>query len=246
MLDHIQAVIFDLYGTLIHIHTDEADIPGLWKPLCYFYAYYGAQYTPETLMADYRALVEREEQAARQRSGVAAAEINLERVFAALFTRRGVEVSPEVVRCVGQMFRANSTRVAELYPGAKALLEDLRAAGKTVCLLSNAQRVFTEYEMKMLDIYDSFDHLRISSDYDFKKPSAAYYQCLLQELPMPVEQILVVGNSPEDDMAPAAALGLHTCLLNTDHVTPPPCCEVVLDGADYPTLRKLLGLRASS
>ena len=146
MLDHIQAVIFDLYGTLIHIHTDEADIPGLWKPLSYFYAYYGARYTPETLMADYRALVEREEQAARQRSGVAAAEINLERVFAALFTRRGVEVSPEVVRCVGQMFRANSTRVAELYPGAQALLEDLRAAGKMVCLLSNAQRVFTELE----------------------------------------------------------------------------------------------------
>ena len=130
MLDHIQAVIFDLYGTLIHIHTDEADIPGLWTPLRYFYAYYGARYTPETLMADYRAPVEREEQAARQRSGVAAAEINLERVFAALFTRRGVEVSPEVVRCVGHMFRANSTRTAELYPGARALLEDLRPLGQ--------------------------------------------------------------------------------------------------------------------
>ena len=63
---------------------------------------------------------------------------------------------------------------------------------------------------------------------------------------MPVERSRVVGNSSGDDMAPAAALGLHTCLLNTDHVTPPPCCEVVLDGADYPTLRKLLGLRASS
>lgn len=65
MLEQIQAVIFDLYGTLIRIHTEESDISAVWKPLSYFYAYHGARYTPETLMADYRALVEQEEQAAR-------------------------------------------------------------------------------------------------------------------------------------------------------------------------------------
>ena len=35
--------------------------------------------------------------------------------------------------------------------------------------------------------------------------------------------------------APARALGIRTCFLNTDGVTPPPC-DLYCDGADYARL----------
>jgi len=36
--------IFDLYGTLVDIHTDEED-ESLWKALAEYYGKYGADYT---------------------------------------------------------------------------------------------------------------------------------------------------------------------------------------------------------
>ena len=38
--------IFDLYGTLVDIHTDEEKTE-LWEKLAQFYGYYGAVYTAE-------------------------------------------------------------------------------------------------------------------------------------------------------------------------------------------------------
>ena len=40
--------IFDLYGTLVDIRTDES-APGLWEKLALFYSYCGASWQPEEL-----------------------------------------------------------------------------------------------------------------------------------------------------------------------------------------------------
>jgi putative hydrolase of the HAD superfamily len=42
--------------------------------------------------------------------------------------------------------------------------------------LSNAQRIFTEYELRMLDIAKYFDGMLISSDYGVKKTGSAFLQ----------------------------------------------------------------------
>ena len=52
----------------------------------------------------------------------------------------------------GQFFRVMSTEYIKLYPGTKEMLKELKKAGKNVYLLSNAQRIFTAYEMRRLDI----------------------------------------------------------------------------------------------
>lgn len=48
--------VFDLYGTLVDIHTEE-DFPNLWEKLALFFGYYGAVYEPEELQGRYAALV---------------------------------------------------------------------------------------------------------------------------------------------------------------------------------------------
>lgn len=54
-----QNYIFDLYGTLVDIHTDE-DQPAAWAALARFYSYYGARYAPDELRAAYLAEVGRQ------------------------------------------------------------------------------------------------------------------------------------------------------------------------------------------
>lgn len=232
----IKAVIFDLYGTLISIHTDEEDMERLWKPLSYFYGYYGAVYTPEELKEAYGKLVAQETASIQQKRTDPWVEIQLENVFKKLFTQKKVRTSQQLIRTVGQMYRACSSRRVELYPGAMELLGELKRDGKEVYLLSNAQRVFTEYEMKALGIYDKFDGIWISSDWGCKKPSHEYFNHLLQELPYEPEEIMMVGNSAHDDMEPALQLGLRTCFLNTDGVENIPNCDLVCDFADYQSL----------
>ena len=57
--------IFDLYGTLVDIHTDE-EKPELWEKLAQFYGYYGAAYTAQKLKNAYARLTGQKEDALRQ------------------------------------------------------------------------------------------------------------------------------------------------------------------------------------
>ena len=45
--------VFDLYGTLVDIHTEE-DLDLVWEKLSLFYGYYDAHYTPEELKQEYQ------------------------------------------------------------------------------------------------------------------------------------------------------------------------------------------------
>lgn len=47
--------IFDLYGTLVDIHTNEYK-PSLWKKMALFYSFQGAAYTGKELRCRYRQL----------------------------------------------------------------------------------------------------------------------------------------------------------------------------------------------
>ena len=50
-----ETCIFDLYGTLVDIRTDE-EKEELWERLALFYAYYGARYSPDELRCSYKRL----------------------------------------------------------------------------------------------------------------------------------------------------------------------------------------------
>lgn len=82
--------------------------------------------------------------------------------------RKGRESDKGAFSAYRSVFRVMSTEYIKLYPGTKEMLKELKKAGKNVYLLSNAQRIFTAYEMRRLDIFDLFDDVFISSDYNTK------------------------------------------------------------------------------
>ena len=237
-METIRAVVFDLYGTLIRIHTDEEDLERVWKPMTFYYGYHGAKYSsPDQLCRAYRAEVRRYQRAADARFGPGCGEVSLEQVLEALFRKKGAPwVTGEMVRGAGMLLQACSTDQAELYPGAQQLLDTLRGAVKKVFLLSNAQRLFTWPEMTMLELCGRFDRIFLSSDWGVKKPSPDYFNLVLQECCCSPAQVMMVGNSIHDDVEPARALGMRTCFLNTDGLNEAPECDLVCEGADYEKL----------
>lgn len=207
--------LFDLYGTLVDIHTEE-DTQEVYERLAYFYGYYGAAYTPEELRQAYLDIIHRQEGILKGDNHEMFPEIQIEDVFLELFTAKGVKADSVLAVHAGQFFRVLSTDYIRLYEGARELLAFLKKQGKKVYLLSNAQRIFTEYEMRALGIYDMFDKVYISSDYKCKKPDIQFYHVPLEELELDTAKTIMIGNDSRCDIEGAKAAGLDTFYIHSN------------------------------
>jgi putative hydrolase of the HAD superfamily len=208
--------VFDLYGTLVDIRTREDD-PVLWKKLALFYGYYDAAYDPDELQEAYGALVAGKERALKNRleenprySHEASPEIEITDVFLELYTAKGAAADRQLAIHTGQFFRVLSTDYVRLYPGTETMLSNLKEHGKKIYLLSNAQRIFTEYEMHVLGLVPYFDGILISSDHKTKKPDKRFFDLLLTQYRLDVKKSLFIGNDSTTDIAGARKIGMDT------------------------------------
>ena len=201
--------IFDLYGTLIDINTDEWQAK-LWKSLQILYSYHGAQYTPQEIKREYGRLVEKEKAAVHRRHPeFTVIDIKIEKVFKALFTQKGVKATKSRVEFIAEAFRCYSTKYIKLYDGVLDLLDTLKAHGKKIYLLSNAQRVFTENELKsrtaiMQENYNKTIHIEALTMIDMVNrdilPAVMGYVSFLADAALKKEQ-LGIAVAPEKMLA---------------------------------------------
>ena len=237
-----QNCIFDLYGTLADIRTDERS-PRLWGAMSRWYRDHGAYYPPRTLRESYFDAVRRQERELRlQQGGDACPEIQIEQVFRQLFLDRGVPAGTELAVRTGQLFRRRSRRYIRLYDGALELLRALREGGQGVWLLSNAQRIFTMPELEALGLLPYFDGVYLSSDCGFKKPDRRFFQKLLTERGIPPESAVMIGNDGACDIRGAQAAGLATMYIRSaiSPKEPLPDADIVLEQMDLVRARQLL------
>lgn len=232
---------FDLYGTLIDIHTDEGE-ESLWEFMAKYYAYKGAQYGSWELRWRYGELIRAEEEKLMQQYPERIPEPQVEEVFRQLYEEKGVAVSRQEAVDAAQVFRSFSLKYIRLYHGAKELLAHLKAKGKRLYVLSNAQQVFTESEMRYLGIYDYFEKVCLSSDYQCKKPDAAYFRALLEAEGLEVQKTMMIGNNEYDDIQTAKKLGMAACYIrsNLSPYGENPDCEIVMNAMDLSLLEKIL------
>ncbi len=218
--------IFDLYGTLVDIHTEESD-PVVWEKLALFYGYYDALYEPKELQEAYVRLVKEKETALKKTleedphyAHEASPEIEITEVFAKLFSDKWEKALPhdleQLAMHAGQFFRVLSTEYVRVYPGTEEMLRKLKEAGKKVYLLSNAQRIFTEYEMHTLGIAKYFDDIFISSDYKTKKPDRRFYDLLIEKHAIDVTTSLFVGNDSSTDIKGASEVGMASFYVHSN------------------------------
>lgn len=249
-----QDYIFDLYGTLVDIRTDEKQ-QALWNKTALFFGYYGAAYQPGELQQTYLDLIavkEKLKKAQKEQRDLqeqvhyaheAYPEIPIEEVFFELYEKKGIRPSEELVIHTAQMFRVFSTHHVRLYAGAKELLKEIRRKGRGVYLLSNAQRVFTEYELRYLGIYDSFDGILISSDHGVRKPDEEFFRLLFEQYRIEPGKSLMIGNDLDNDIAGAKRAGMDTFYIHSaisPELTRPVDADYVMMHMNMESLRKRL------
>lgn len=211
--------IFDLYGTLADIRTNE-DKPYLWQKMSEFYTSLGASYTSRQLQREFRRLtgeaierVQREAVSFGQRNVLA--EPDLTGVFQRLFQEKGVSCDRQTARLAAVFFRTLSRQLLRVYDGVKETLQELHDRGKRLYLLSNAQSDFTRPELELLGLTGYFDGILISSEEGCKKPCLAFFHRLLERYDLDPARCLMVGNDEEADIGGAADAGMDSLYLHT-------------------------------
>lgn len=206
--------IFDLYGTLVDINTDEWSAQ-LWKKMAILYGYHGAAYTYRELHSEYIRLVEEEKKAAIKRNPLfSVIDIKIEKVFRQLFKQKGAKVSKPLVLEVCEVFRCFSTKYIKLYDGVVELLDTIKENGGRIYLLSNAQRIFTENELNMLGLTPYFDGICISSDEECSKPDPYYFLILFDRYRLKKEESVMIGNDWRSDIGGAADFGIDSLYIH--------------------------------
>lgn len=208
--------MFDLYGTLADIHTDEGDI-SLWTKTAEYYTAHGAEYSAEELQKKYCSFVDDEKNVIHSKfPEYKFIDIKIEKVFKKLYTTKGVEPTEEDVLNTALFFRRASREYIKLYDGIAELLDDLKKNGGNVYLLTNAQRAFTWDELGILGIRDKFDGIVISSDEECCKPDPHFYNALLNRYSLDPKETIMVGNDPTADIKGAKSVGLSTLYIHTN------------------------------
>lgn len=212
--------IFDLYGTLIDIRTDE-DNADLWKRMAIFYGYRGAVYTPFELRLKYKEFCALEKSKTKKaHTNRKHVDINLTNVFENLYLCKKVTPSKELCEHTANFFRCCSTEHIRLYDGAKEFLKALNKKGKNVFLLSNAQHDFTSPEIDMLGIREYFTDIIISSDVACKKPDPDMYKILFDRHNLVKNETIMIGNDCVADIKSAFDFGIQSLYIHQE-ISPP-------------------------
>ena len=98
----------------------------------------------------------------------------------------------------------------DFYPDAISCIQQLRADGLQVGVVGNQPK---ECEDCLLDLGIPIDLLGSSERWGVKKPDRQFFERLIVESGLRPGDICYVGDHPENDIAPAAALGIRTAFI---------------------------------
>jgi HAD superfamily hydrolase (TIGR01509 family) len=127
-------------------------------------------------------------------------------------------------------FYSDNHFMADIYPGMKELLNELKLRGVLLSIFTGKGREAATITLKKLGIYDHFDLIITGDEVKEHKPSPEGIEMFLKKFGLKKNDVIMVGDSPSDIKAAHAAgikvasvlwdsLAKHHVLeMNSDHV----------------------------
>lgn len=206
--------IFDVYGTLVDIHTNEYE-SNTWQKLADTLDFYGVNYTVDELRDTYFSSCEL--QMIARKAKFKYPEIDVVEVFTHLFDNKNQKATKSLATHLAQEFRAFSTDYINVFDGVEPTLAALKKAGKKLYIVSNAQRCFTQPELTRLGLIRYFDGIVYSSDWQCSKPDAALFNVLISRYKLDRKQCVYIGNDAFCDVEGARNAKIDCLWLKTSH-----------------------------
>lgn len=207
--------IFDLYGTLIDIHTDEHS-DETWEKWIRFLDDKRIKHPDLTVFRN--DFFKKDKEYRLRTTEYEYPEIDILKVYDELFTLYGNQKLTEAELFeISYRFRISSRDHFELFEGVSDFLKGLKRLGKKIYILSNAQRSYTLYEIMHFGLDRLVDDFLISSDFGCMKPDKAFYGAIVEKHSLDKKRTVMLGDSLENDCHGAIDAGLNAIWLGEDN-----------------------------
>ena len=220
----IRGVVFDLGGTLMHFDGDwETTIARGTATMCDYFNARGYP-LPVSFAENFCALLH----AGHKRANETNVEYTVEQVQNDTLAQHNICWIPDgVIPHAVKTFFDTEESLWRAYDDARATLENLRARGLKLALLSNAtDHALIERMARNGAIAEFFGPLLSSAKISFRKPDPRAFQPILNAWQIPAHEIVMVGDTVNFDILGAHRAGLRGVLIedrsqgDASHVTP--------------------------
>jgi putative hydrolase of the HAD superfamily len=217
----IQAVAFDVNGTLIRILTDEG-AEQIFRSAAHFLSYQGIDLRRHEVRDLYFRFLKEQQQASPEEHpefdavGIWRSIINGHLTdFTQALPAGKLEQMPLFL---AEMSRGMSRHQLGLYPHVREVLDVLRGR-YPLAIVTDAQSAYARGELYKVGLLDHFDPIVVSGDYGYRKPDRRLFQFALDGMGAPAERTLYVGNDIYRDVFGAREAGLQTVMFDSDQGT---------------------------
>jgi putative hydrolase of the HAD superfamily len=198
----IKGILFDLYGTLIDIETDES-MDAIYRGIAHYLTYHGVYRHRWEVRDRYYQIMKQQ----KEILGEEYPEIDVEAIWNIFLEQEGVEADPER--------RKLALILAQLYPGVKKVLDELRPVYR-MALASDAQPCYALPEIRAVGLDGYFNPIIISAHYGFRKPDKRLTEKALDIMKLMPAEVIFVGNDMYRDIYGASRLGIKTIFVDSN------------------------------
>ena len=209
----IKGILFDLYGTLIDIETDEST-EEIYRGIAHYLTYHGVYLHRWEVRDRYYQIMKQQKELCDEECP----EIDVEAIWNTFLEQEGVKADHErrkLALILAQLYRGISRNRLQLYPGVKKVLDELRHAYR-MALVSDAQPCYALPEMKAVGLDGYFDPVIISAHYGFRKPDRRLVEKALDLMKLMSAEVICVGNDMYRDIYGANRLGIKTIFVDSN------------------------------
>jgi putative hydrolase of the HAD superfamily len=209
----IKGILFDLYGTLIDIETDES-LEEIYRAIAHYLTYHGIYLHRWEVRDRYYEIMKQQ----KEERGEEYPEIDVKAIWNKFLSREGIKAPPprkKLATILVHLYRAISRKRLQLYPDVKRVLDELRPTYR-MAIVSDAQPCWALPEMKAVGLNGYFEPIIISANYGFRKPDTRLFGNALDTMKLISAEVICVGNDMYRDIYGGSQLGIKTIFVDSN------------------------------
>ena len=137
-----------------------------------------------------------------------------ERRIGALGEQLGIELTVREMSDISERSVHSWTRHTFLDPQARSLLDDLRGSHRMALVTNFDHPSLVHSRLAKLGLTQYFDAVVVSGEVGSRKPDPGIFSLALDKIGMAAEDVAFIGDSVEDDIRGAKAIGMTPILID--------------------------------
>jgi len=212
----IKGILFELYGTLIEIETNEG-MEEIYRAIAHYLTYHCVDLHRWEVRERYYRIMKQQKDAHDEEHP----EIDVEAIWNEFLMQEGIK-SPsfrgQLAKVIAHLYRGVSRNRLQLYPDVKRVLNELQTRYR-LALISDAQSCYAMPEIRAVGLDGYFDPIVISSHYGYRKPDSRLFKMALGRMGLQPHEVIGVGNDMFRDIHGAKMLGIRSIFIDSNQGT---------------------------